>query len=118
MEQRLVAGVATQHGGDVGDEEGTPHDEEEEEDDSQDLSGENAFYRSFEGALLQKAILCLTIGCSVIILHLFRSRRAGLSDDKKKFCICSTDTTLLAMFCVVMAPPDLFIAYLEVTKLK
>lgn len=37
MEQRLVAGAAAQNEGDVGDEEGTPHDEEEEEDDSQDL---------------------------------------------------------------------------------
>lgn len=37
VEQRLVAGAAAQDEGDVGDEEGTPHDEEEEEDDSQDL---------------------------------------------------------------------------------
>lgn len=39
MEQRLVAGTAAQNEGDVGDEEGTPHDEEEEEDNSQDLGG-------------------------------------------------------------------------------
>lgn len=40
MEQGLVAGAAAQDKGDVGDEEGTPHDEEEEEDDSQDLNRE------------------------------------------------------------------------------
>lgn len=37
MKQRLVARAPAQDKGDVGDEEGTPHDEEEEEDDSQDL---------------------------------------------------------------------------------
>lgn len=37
VKQRLIAGAAAQDEGDVGDEEGTPHDEEEEEDDSQDL---------------------------------------------------------------------------------
>lgn len=41
VEQRLVAGAAAQDEGDVGDEEGTPHDEEEEEDDSQDLEIES-----------------------------------------------------------------------------
>ena len=40
VKQRLVAGAAAQDEGDVGDEEGTPHDEEEEEDDSQDLMKE------------------------------------------------------------------------------
>lgn len=34
VEQWLVAGVAAQDEGDVGDKEGTPHDEEEEKDDS------------------------------------------------------------------------------------
>lgn len=37
VEQRLVAGAPAQDRGDVGDEEGTPHDEEEEEDDPQNL---------------------------------------------------------------------------------
>lgn len=40
VKQRLVARVPTQHGGDVGDEEWTPHDEKEEEDDSQDLEAD------------------------------------------------------------------------------
>lgn len=40
VEQRLVAGAPTQDEGDVGDEEGTPHDEEKEEDDSQNLKME------------------------------------------------------------------------------
>lgn len=37
VKQRLVAGAPAQDGRDVGDKEGAPHDEEEEEDDSQDL---------------------------------------------------------------------------------
>lgn len=37
LKQRLVAGVVAQDEGDVGDEEGAPHDEEKEEDDTQDL---------------------------------------------------------------------------------
>lgn len=37
VEQRLVARVAAQDKGDVGDEERTPHDKEEEKDNSQDL---------------------------------------------------------------------------------
>lgn len=40
VEQRLVARAPAQDEGDVGDEEGAPHDEEEEEDDSQDLEME------------------------------------------------------------------------------
>lgn len=40
MKQWLIAGLPAQDGGDVGDEEGTPHDEEEEEDNSQDLEVE------------------------------------------------------------------------------
>ncbi len=37
MKKRLVAGAAAQDEGYVGDEEGTPHDEEEKKDDSKDL---------------------------------------------------------------------------------
>lgn len=40
VEQRLVAGIAAQDEGDVGDKEGTPHDEEKEEYDSQNLKEE------------------------------------------------------------------------------
>lgn len=46
MKQRLVAGAPAQDEGDVGDEEGTPHDEEEEEDDSQDLKIERGEERT------------------------------------------------------------------------
>lgn len=40
MKQRLVAGTPAQDKSDIGDEEGTPHDEEEEEDNSKDLKME------------------------------------------------------------------------------
>lgn len=40
IEEGLVTGATTQDEGDVGDEEGTPHDEEEEENDSQNLEEE------------------------------------------------------------------------------
>ncbi len=46
MKQRLVAGAPAQDEGDVGDEEGAPHDEEEEEDDSQDLKGDRGEERT------------------------------------------------------------------------